>query len=136
VTHYAHRYAVEHESAKDKITYHAGCLVHWDHGRFSTIVELAWVFGVGGYAGKANWYHDRDCVEGTSLNKVLPPEMVAPWDNHRAEIRCYDVPLVDHEDLKEYFKRYTGVVSQREGAEWERERVREGVYSPPHNLTV
>jgi hypothetical protein len=127
---------VEHESAKDKITYHAGCLVHWDHGRFSTIVELAWVFGVGGYAGKANWYHDRDCVEGTSLNKVLPPEMVAPWDNHRAEIRCYDVPLVDHEDLKEYFKRYTGVVSQREGAEWERERVREGVYSPPHNLTV
>ena len=35
-------------------------LLEWDHGRHGTLLELAWWNGVSGYAGKANWYRDRD----------------------------------------------------------------------------
>ena len=53
--HFAHRYAKVKESLKDRLVWHAGVLLEWDHGRFTTVVELAWFRGVGGYRSKSNW---------------------------------------------------------------------------------
>ena len=53
--HFAHRYAKAKESFKDRLVWHACVLLEWDHGRFTTVVELAWLRGVSGYRGKANW---------------------------------------------------------------------------------
>jgi len=73
----------------------------------SQIVELAWLYGVGGYKGKVNWHPDKDAKGpgGTSLFRAMPGPLVAPWDNHRSELRVYDVPMRDAADLAEYMKR-------------------------------
>ena len=55
----AHRYSVAKENIKDMFTYHALVLVEWDHGKYTTIFELAWLNGLGGYGGKSNWIDDR-----------------------------------------------------------------------------
>jgi len=54
----AHRYASAKESAKDQLTYHALLLLEWDHGLYSSVIELAWWNGLGGYGGKSNWVSD------------------------------------------------------------------------------
>ena len=56
----SHRYAVKHESPKDLLTYHSICLLEWDHGQYATVVETAFLNGIGGYNGRSNWYHDKD----------------------------------------------------------------------------
>eukprot|EP00977_Amphora_coffeiformis_P001042 scaffold220_cov169-Amphora_coffeaeformis.AAC.22 len=74
----SHRYARRIESPRDRLTYHSICLLEWDHGEYCTVVESAYLNGMGGYAGKSNWYEDRD--DGmTALYRHLPPEMIAPW---------------------------------------------------------
>ena len=63
VHHFSHRYAPgegRHESAKDSLTYHAALLLEWSHRRHGTLLELAWWNGASGYAGKSNWFRDRD----------------------------------------------------------------------------
>ena len=70
-----------------------------------TSLELAWAYGVGGYKGKANWYADKDAPGGTSFFKAMPAPLNAPWDNHRSELRVYDVPMRTADDLAEYLKR-------------------------------
>lgn len=65
----SHRYYVERESPKDKLTYHSLCVLEWDHGRYCSVVEGAFLNGVGGYKGMCNWYTDKDAPEGTALFK-------------------------------------------------------------------
>jgi hypothetical protein len=45
----AHRYARLRESPKDLLTYHSIVLLEWNHGRYCTVVEAAYLNGMGGY---------------------------------------------------------------------------------------
>jgi hypothetical protein len=47
----SHRYAVGKESPKDKLTYHSIVLLEWEHGTYCTVVEGAYLNGIGGYKG-------------------------------------------------------------------------------------
>ena len=38
VSHFGHRYAKQKESAKDRISYHTGVFIEWDHGEYGTVV--------------------------------------------------------------------------------------------------
>ncbi len=52
----SHRYATgDQEVVKDRFTYHSFVLLEWDHGKFCTVVELAYLGGLGGYQGKSSW---------------------------------------------------------------------------------
>lgn len=103
----SHRYAVAKETPKDKLTWHSVVMLEWEHGKFCTIVEGAYLNGIGGYKGRSNWYHDKD-EPVTSLYKCMPPEMICPWMTSAAEIRCYDVPVRNLSEMKEYVATYTG----------------------------
>ena len=104
---FAHRYARAHETAKDRILYHAGILLEWSHGEFCTVVELATLNGVGGRLGKSNWCDDK-LEARTGLYRSLPATMVAPWKGDLAEIRCVDVFARSLDEFKAYCDRYTG----------------------------
>lgn len=45
----AHRYAILRESPKDKLTYHTIVLLEWDHGRYCTAIEAAYLNGMAGF---------------------------------------------------------------------------------------
>jgi hypothetical protein len=82
-------------------------LLEWEHGKFCTIVEGAYLNGIGGFKGRSNWYHDKD--DGVAaLYKALPPEMISPWLTTAAEIRAYDVEAKNLEEMKEFIEKYTG----------------------------
>lgn len=89
------------------MTYHSIVFLEWDHGKFGTVVEGAYLNGIGGYKGKSNWYADKDNGV-TELYKAMPPEMISPWLTTAAEIRCYDVPAKNLDELKEYITEYSG----------------------------
>eukprot|EP00854_Cymbomonas_tetramitiformis_P016542 gene16542-19648_t len=105
---FVHRYAKKVERPKDLLTYHAGVLLEWSHQRFTTVVELAWWNGLGGYNGKSNWYDDRDSGD-TALFEAMPAGMKAPWRDDRAEIRVLDVPAKNAQEFESYLNKYTGV---------------------------
>jgi hypothetical protein len=102
-----HRYAVKRESPRDLITYHSICLLEWDHGQYMTVMETAFLNGIGGYKGKCNWYHDKD-EPVTKLFQMLPPELVLPWRTSSAEIRVYDVEARTLDEFHAYLDRYKG----------------------------
>jgi len=103
----SHRYAVAKASPRDKLTYHSIALLEWTHGEFCTIVEGAYLNGIGGYKGRSNWYHDKD-EEVTNLYRCMPPELISPWLMTAAEIRCYDVKVKNLDEMKAYIDEYTG----------------------------
>jgi hypothetical protein len=107
VSMFGHRYAKVRESTQDRLTWHAAALVEWDHGHFVTVVELAWLNGLGGYGGKSNFVLDRDS-ERPELYNAIPPPMKAPWHQARAEIRLIDMPLRDLTAFKAFLQEYTG----------------------------
>jgi hypothetical protein len=84
------------------------CLLEWDHGQNCTVVEMAFLNGMGGYKGKCNWYEDRDEPMGTLLYQMLPPFMVAPWCATRAEVRCYDIDAKTVDQFLVYVDKYKG----------------------------
>jgi hypothetical protein len=90
------------------MTYHSIVLLEWEHGQFCTLVEGAYLNGIGGYKGRSNWYDDRD-DDVTALYKALPPELISPWLTTAAEIRAYDVPAKNLDEMKEFIKRHTGL---------------------------
>lgn len=47
----SHRYAVAKESPKDRFTYHSIVLLEWEHGEYCTVIEGAYLNGLGGYKG-------------------------------------------------------------------------------------
>ena len=103
----AHRYASARETPRDLLTYHTVCLLEWDHGQYCTVVELAFLNGLGGYKGKSNWYDDRD-AKVTALYEAFPPEMLCPWKETRGEIRCLDVPSRNLREFLAYVDKYKG----------------------------
>eukprot|EP00439_Symbiodinium_sp_Y106_P084811 s558_g26.t1 len=84
----AHRYPVDSETLRDLQTWHVAVALEWSHGQFSTLVELAWLNGIGGYGGKSNWVADK-----------LEPV--------RSEIRMIDMPITSKEQLEQYLRRYS-----------------------------
>mmetsp|Transcript_30213 Transcript_30213/g.46328 ORF Transcript_30213/g.46328 Transcript_30213/m.46328 type:complete len:213 (-) Transcript_30213:1248-1886(-) len=103
----SHRYAVKKESPKDLMTYHSLALLEWDHGKYCSVLEGAYLNGLGGYKGKCNWFDDKD-EPVTEMYRNFPPEMVAPWLIDHAEIRCFDVDMKNLEDMKAYIAKYEG----------------------------
>ena len=103
----SHRYAVKREGPRDLLTYHSVVLVEWDHGRYATVMETAYLNGIGGYKGRSNWYHDRD-EPVTKLLELLPDEMICPWRTNMAEIRCYDVKATNLDEFMAYVNQYRG----------------------------
>mmetsp|Transcript_26534 Transcript_26534/g.64671 ORF Transcript_26534/g.64671 Transcript_26534/m.64671 type:complete len:484 (+) Transcript_26534:125-1576(+) len=103
----SHRYYVAKESAKDKLTYHSVVLLEWEHGKYCTLVEGAYLNGIGGYKGKSNWYDDRD-EPVTALYKALPNEMIQPWLSSASEIRLYDIESRNLDEFKQYIEKYVG----------------------------
>ncbi|KAL7523912.1 LOW QUALITY PROTEIN: hypothetical protein ACHAWF_002036 [Thalassiosira exigua] len=65
----SHRYSTggRPERAKEALTYHSIVLLEWDHRKYSTVVEIGYLHGVGGCRGKSNWYDDRDAPAGSRL---------------------------------------------------------------------
>lgn len=107
VHHFAHRYASEKESAKDRLVYHTALLIEWDHGRHTTVIELAWLGGLGGYGGKSNWYDDRD-AKRPALYNAMPVELKMPWRSSMSEVRLLDVPHTSLADFQSYLAKYNG----------------------------
>jgi hypothetical protein len=103
----SHRYAVKNETPRDRLTYHSVCLLEWDHGRYCTLIESAYLNGMGGYRGQSNWYDDRDAPV-TSLYQALPLEMICPWRSSQSEVRCYDIPVKSLEEFRAYMAKYEG----------------------------
>ena len=101
--HAAHRYAKESESSLDRLTYPSVVVLEWDHAQFVTVVELAYRNGLGGYGGRSNWVADS-----TQLYGAMPPCLKAPWDAHKAEVRCVDMPFSDVEGFSRYLEQHTG----------------------------
>ena len=89
VHHFAHRYAKakgQGETAKDRLTWHCGCLLEWSDGRGITIVELAWWSGLGGYVSSAG-------VQSTAWIHSCCIRTVASWrprgySKHRGALLC------------------------------------------------
>jgi hypothetical protein len=50
----SHRYAMINEKWKNRITYHSFALLEWDHGKYCTVIELAFLNGLSGYNGRCN----------------------------------------------------------------------------------
>jgi len=102
----AHQYPVEKETARDKLTYHAAVFVEWDHCKFGTLVELAWVNGTGGYGGKSNWIEDKLATD-TSIFVAMPDALKQPWDDKRSEIRLIDMAATNRKELEAYLRKYS-----------------------------
>ena len=67
----SHRYSCgDNESMKDKITYYSLALLEWDHGEHCTVVEGAWLGGLGGAGGKSNWIEVRSIYKSLILSFV------------------------------------------------------------------
>mmetsp|Transcript_18337 Transcript_18337/g.44161 ORF Transcript_18337/g.44161 Transcript_18337/m.44161 type:complete len:412 (-) Transcript_18337:190-1425(-) len=103
---YAHRYPKSHESLKDRILWHALLLLEWDHQKFTTVVELGLVNGVGGYAGKSAWLDDIEhpC---TQLYRLMPDALKLPWNERGSEIRCVDMPFTTSDEFYAHMKKHS-----------------------------
>ena len=106
-----HRYASpkKPESAKDRLLYHSFALLEWDHQKYSTVVEIGFLNGLGGYKGKSNWFEDKDATPYCQMYAAIPPEMVLPWKSTLSEIRVTNVPYRNKEDLiNNFMNQYEG----------------------------
>lgn len=101
------RYAKAKESAADRLTWHSAVLVEWEHGAHCTVVELAWLNGLGGYGGKSNFVPDRD-AERPALYDALPASLKAPWMSDRSEVRVLDVPAKSKDEFWAFLQKYRG----------------------------
>ena len=104
---FSHRYAKVGEDVRDRLTYHCGVLLEWSHGEHASVVELAWMGGLGGYGGKSNWYDDRD-EPRTALYGAMPGELKLPWTSSMSEVRVLDVDAVDASGFVAFLDKHTG----------------------------
>lgn len=106
----SHRYAMAagvEEQFRDRLTYHSLAFLEWDHGEYCTIAELAYLGGIGGYNGRANWIEDK-MENNNSLYRSLPPEMIHPWKSNLSEIRVYDVNVKNLDEQLEFMEKNVG----------------------------
>lgn len=86
-------------------------LVEWSHGEYTTVLELAWLGGLGGYGGKSNWYDDRD-AKRPALYKSMPAALKMPWRPDRSEVRVLDVGAKNLREFKKFLQRYEGATGR------------------------
>lgn len=104
---FCHRYPVKgDETFKDRQTWHAGVVVEWTHGEYTTLIELAYLNGCSGYNGRSNWCKDK-LETPTKLDQAMPASMKAPWDCGKSEIRIYDMKLKDQKELRAYLHEWS-----------------------------
>jgi hypothetical protein len=103
---YAHRYFADKESIFERHAYHQVVVVDWSHGRFSTLIELAWKNGCGGYGGRSNWIADKE-ESPNRLYSAMPASMKVPWDCNKSEIRIFDMPCFGKHGIAEYLHKYS-----------------------------
>lgn len=122
VHQYVHRYPVAHETTRDKMTYHALLVVEWSHGKFLTLLELAFLNGLGGYGGKANWVEDK-LSPTPVLYSLMGPGMIQPWSTAKSEIRIFDLPMKTKTEFEAYLDKYSAKgglpLPQQRFAAWE-----------------
>lgn len=104
---FTHRYAKATEGLKDRLIWHGAVLVEWSHGLFCSVVELAWLNGLGGYMGRCNWCRDKLEVPN-KLFASMPSTMKAPWQQHLAEIRVIDVPAKNLQEFQAFLHEFSG----------------------------
>lgn len=106
--HFSHRYPVgaRVETFKESLSYHTGVLLEWDHGLYCTVVELAWIGGLGGYGGKCNWFDDKNSGKPL-LYETMPACLKMPWRSSTSEIRVLDIKPRNLKEFKTYMRKYT-----------------------------
>mmetsp|Transcript_19680 Transcript_19680/g.54649 ORF Transcript_19680/g.54649 Transcript_19680/m.54649 type:complete len:473 (-) Transcript_19680:150-1568(-) len=106
---FGHRYAKSRENWKDLLTYHSAVLVEWKGAGHCSVVELAWLHGLGGYGGKSNFVPDRDS-ERPKLYDVMPDSLKAPWVTKLSEIRVIDMDVGGRglEGFQDFLQQHTG----------------------------
>ena len=67
----SHRYGRLKESPRDRLTYHSICVLEWDHGEYCTVVESAYLNGMGGYQGKSKFSMTNRLTPMTELLTAL-----------------------------------------------------------------
>ena len=69
---------------------HTAVVVEWasPKGRSMSILELAWMGGLGGYRGRSNWITGK---ESSTLYHAMPSSMKTPWRTDMSEIRMIDL---------------------------------------------
>merc|ERR1712217_145643 len=87
------------------MTWHTAVAIEWTHGSGMTLIEAAWLNGLGGYGGKSNWCHDKLSTP-PKIYSAMHDNMKAPWDMHQAEVRFIDMPVKTKEELQEYLDHY------------------------------
>jgi len=102
----AHRYPVSAETVRDKNTWHAACVLECSHGRYTTLVELAWRHGLGGYGGKSNWIEDK-LEPLPKIFEAMPDSMKSPWCADLTEIRVADLPAKTLEEFNAFLNKYS-----------------------------
>mmetsp|Transcript_9036 Transcript_9036/g.24110 ORF Transcript_9036/g.24110 Transcript_9036/m.24110 type:complete len:429 (-) Transcript_9036:33-1319(-) len=102
---FAHNYG-----DSDSSDVHVGVLVEWDKGcNFTTVFELAWQNGLGGYGGRTNWNADKWSSTTWLFQSMIDqaPGMVQPWINTKSEIRAFDISAKDAEQFSAYLRKYS-----------------------------
>ena len=68
----SHRYATgDNTKMKDRVLYHSIVLLEWDHGQYCSVVELAWLNGLGGYNCRSNWLEVRTDIMSLPFHTLV-----------------------------------------------------------------
>eukprot|EP00437_Effrenium_voratum_P059883 CAMPEP_0181492032 /NCGR_PEP_ID=MMETSP1110-20121109/50459_1 /TAXON_ID=174948 /ORGANISM="Symbiodinium sp., Strain CCMP421" /LENGTH=431 /DNA_ID=CAMNT_0023619225 /DNA_START=14 /DNA_END=1309 /DNA_ORIENTATION=- len=107
---FTHRYAKATEGIKDRLIWHGAILIEWSHQRFVSVVELAWLNGLGGYHGRCNWCRDK-LADPTAIYAGMPDSMKVPWQQHLAEIRMVDTEMKSFQEFEAFLHEFSGAGS-------------------------
>ena len=104
----SHRYAIPKETPRDLLTYHSVVLLEWEHAEYCTVVQGAYLNGIGGYKCRSNWYQERDDPKTNLLSQYMPDELKGPWRTSAGEIRCFDIPQTNLTEFMQYMQIHKG----------------------------
>jgi len=107
---FAHRYPRKSSfnpavKIRGALTYHTAILVQWEGDAHMSIIELAWLNGIGGYKGQSNFYHTSSELFQTLRSQAKG--MVRPWEEDRHEIRVYDIDAKSVTDFRAFLDTYS-----------------------------
>ena len=119
VHHWGHRWGRKgkRETLAQRIEYHTGVLIEWDHGRYVSLVEKTWLNGMGGAKGHSQWLSDTFQDSTPSLFKSMAPTMRVPFSTYMGEIRLFDLPFKTLTEFKAFMKQHTGLDNRMLGPE-------------------
>eukprot|EP00924_Labyrinthula_sp_SR-Ha-C_P015707 snap_masked-scaffold_4-processed-gene-7.36-mRNA-1 protein AED:1.00 eAED:1.00 QI:0/0/0/0/1/1/2/0/580 len=101
---YGHRYVKKRETPKDMFVYHTGVVLEWDHGKYCTNVELAYLYGITGFSGRSNWLADTFAKPHPKMLESIPGNLQCPWNNARSEIRMTDMKVKNLEEFEQFLR--------------------------------